>query len=107
MISAAETTTGNELYIQDLTKSNAPIVPIVKGYDSEQGIVDNDGSTLYIYTNRDAPNYRLVKTDASQPTPDHWKDVIPESDHVLKISSAGGTLLPIWKMSKTKYINTT
>src|SRR5699024_3170412 len=45
VISAAETTTGNELYIKDLTR-NTPIVPVVKGYESEQSIVDNDGSTL-------------------------------------------------------------
>ncbi len=89
VISGAETTTGNELYIKDLF-SNGPIVPVVQGYESEQGIVDNDGSTLYIYTNRDAPNYRLVQVDAAHPAPDHWKDVIPETENVMSVSSVGG-----------------
>lgn len=89
VIVAAETTTGNELYLQDLTNPNAPIIPVVTGYNSEQEIVDNNGSTLFIYTNRNAPNYRLVKTDASHPTPDNWKDVIPETKHVLQVSSTG------------------
>lgn len=90
VITAAETTTGNELYIQDLTKENAPVVPIVKGYDSEQDIVGNEGSTLYIYTNLNAPNYRLVKTNASDPAPGNWVNVIPETDEVLQVSFAGG-----------------
>ncbi len=89
VISAAETTTGNELYIKDLTR-NTPIVPVVKGYESEQSIVDNDGSTLYIYTNRNAPNYRLVKVDAKNPGPGHWEDVIPETKNVMSVSSVGG-----------------
>ncbi len=92
VISAAETTTGNELYIQDLTKKNAPIVPIVTGYASEQGIADNDDTTLYIYTNLNAPNYRLVKVSANNPVPANWKDVIPETGNVLQVSTAGGYL---------------
>ncbi len=92
VISAAETTTGNELYIQDLTKKNAPIIPVVKGYDSDQSVADNVGDTLFIYTNLHAPNYRLIKVDASHPSPDNWKDVIPETQNVLQVSSGGGYL---------------
>jgi len=90
VISASETTTGNELYIQDLTKKDAPIVAVVKGYESEQQVVTNNGSTLFISTNLHAPDYKLVKTDAANPGPENWKDVIPESKNVLSVSSAGG-----------------
>lgn len=92
VLSAAETTTGNELYIQDLTKKNAPIIPVVKGYDSEQSVADNVGDTLFIYTNLHAPDYRLVKVNASHPSPDNWKEVIPETRNVLQVSSGGGYL---------------
>lgn len=90
IIGGENTTMNNDLYIQDLTKPNAPIVPVVKDLKSKQMVVDNDGSTLFIYTNRDAPNFRLVKVNASDPTPNHWKDVIPETKNVLKVSSVGG-----------------
>ncbi len=80
----------NQLYVKDLTKKDAPIVPVVEDYKSVQSVVDNDGSTLFIYTNRDAPDYRLVKVDASNPSPDNWKDVIPESKNVLAVSTGGG-----------------
>lgn len=90
VISGAQTTTGNELYIKNLTQKDAPVVPIVTGYESSQYIIDNNGSTLFIYTNLDAPNYRLVKVDASNPNPANWKDVIPETKNVLHVSSGGG-----------------
>ncbi|MEO6837128.1 MAG: prolyl oligopeptidase family serine peptidase [Ginsengibacter sp.] len=80
----------NELYVKDLTKENAPIVPIVEDYKSTQSVVDNDESTLFIFTNRDAPDYRLVKVDASKPSPANWKDVIPETKNVLNVSTGGG-----------------
>lgn len=89
VITAAQTTTNNELYIQDLDKKNAPIIPVVSGYGSEQSVVDNQGSTLYLYTNLHAPNYRLVRVDASDPGPKNWKDLIPETKNVLQVSSAG------------------
>ena len=89
-IDAAETTYGNELYIKDLTKPDAPIRPIVLGYDFNQSIADSKDGWLYIFTNRNAPDFRLVKVNADNPGPDSWKDVIPEEKNVLQISKAGG-----------------
>ncbi len=89
VISAANATYGNELYIQDLTKKNAPIVPIVTGFDHEQDIAFTDKGKLYITTNQDAPNRKLVVTDAATPTKEHWKVLIPESKFPLSISTCG------------------
>src|SRR5690606_34652141 len=90
IISTAVSTTGNELYIQDLTKSNAPIVPIVDNFDFSTDFVDNEGDELYLSTNLNAPNNRLVKVNVKNPTPENWKEVIPENENVLSISTAGG-----------------
>jgi len=90
VISAANATYGNELYLQDLTKSDAPIIPIATGYDFEQGVVYSNNDKLYIATNRNAPNRKLVVVDAAIPTPEHWKDLIPEAKFPLEISTAGG-----------------
>jgi len=90
VISAANATYGNELYLQDLTKSDAPIIPIATGYDFEQGVVYSNNDKLYIATNRNAPNRKLVVVDAAIPTPEHWKDLIPEAKFPLDISTAGG-----------------
>ncbi|HKG69996.1 MAG TPA: prolyl oligopeptidase family serine peptidase [Segetibacter sp.] len=90
VISAANATYGNELYIQDLTKANAPIVPIVTGFENEQDVVDADNGKLYLSTNLNAPNRKLVFTDASTPTSEHWKDLIPETKFPLSVSTCGG-----------------
>ena len=90
IISTAISTTGNELYIQDLTKPNAPIVTIVGNFDFSTDFVDNVGDELYLSTNLNAPNNRLVKVNVKNPAPENWKDVIPENENVLSISTAGG-----------------
>lgn len=89
VISAANATYGNELYLQDLTKKDAPIVPVVTGFDHEQDIVYAENGKLYIVTNQDAPNRKLVVADAAHPTPDRWKVLIPETKFPLTISTCG------------------
>jgi prolyl oligopeptidase len=90
VISAANATYGNELYLQDLTKSSAPIVPVVTGFENEQEVVDADNGRLYITTNLNAPNRKLVVTEASAPTSEHWKELIPETKFPLSVSTSGG-----------------
>lgn len=92
VISAANATYGNELYIQDLTKKDAPIVPIVTGFETEQGVVYSDNGKLYISTNKNAPNTKLVVVDAATPTPENWKDLISETKFPLSVSTCGGKL---------------
>lgn len=89
VITAANATYGNELYIQDLTKQNAPIVPVVTGFENEQYVVYSNKGKLYIFTNLNAPNRKLVITDAGTPTTEHWKDLIPETKFPLAVSTAG------------------
>jgi len=89
VISAANATYGNELYIQDLTKADASIVPVVTGFDTEQQVVYAENGKLYIVTNMHAPNKKLVVTDAATPTSEHWKDFIPETKFPLDVSTCG------------------
>ena len=89
-INASISTTNNQLYIQDLTKPDSPILPVVTDYTSTQDIIDTKGETLYIFTNRNAPKFKLVKVNATNPAPENWRDVIPESTNVLSISGGGG-----------------
>lgn len=91
IITAAEATSGNELYIQDLNSKNAPIVPVVSDFKNNHSVVFSKNGTLYIDTNLNAPNNRLVKVQANNPSPDNWIDVIPETNNVLSVAPAGGT----------------
>ena len=92
VISAAESTYGNELYIQNLTQGGSQIVPIVTGFDNEHFVVDNDDDKLLIHTNLNAPNNRVIEVDAVNPGTENWKDVIPETKDVMSVSTAGNNL---------------
>ncbi len=90
VISAANATYGNELYVQSLTEPNAPIKPIVTGFENEHSVTYSEGNTLYIETNLNAPNHRLVKVDIHNLATNTWKDVIKEDKFPLTVSTGGG-----------------
>ena len=90
VITAANATYGNELYIQDLTIPNAPIVTIVANFDSDNSVIENEGKQLFIETDLNAPNKRIVTVDVNNPKPENWKDFIPETENVLSPSTGGG-----------------
>ncbi|MAX70882.1 MAG: S9 family peptidase [Flavobacteriaceae bacterium] len=83
-------TSGNKLYIKDLTKDNAPFIEILGHTDSDSNIIENVGSKLYIMTNLNASNQKIVTVDASNPSPENWVDFIPETENVLSPSTGGG-----------------
>lgn len=90
VITAAVSTSGNELYIKSLKNSNAPIVNVINHFDKEHQVVHSEGDWIYIYTTLQAPNGRLVKVKASNPSPENWTDVISERKEPLSISTGGG-----------------
>jgi prolyl oligopeptidase len=90
VITASTSTYGNELYIQDLTKPNCPIVTIVDNFDSDNNVIENQGEKLFIETDLNAPNKRIVSLDFNNPKLENWKDVIPETENVLSITTGGG-----------------
>ncbi|MTI29683.1 prolyl oligopeptidase family serine peptidase, partial [Xanthovirga aplysinae] len=92
VINAAQSTSGNELYIQDLAQKNGKIIPIVNNFEKDHYVLDNEGSRLLISTNLDAPNNRIVEVDFNNPGPENWKDVIPETKNVLNASTGGGKI---------------
>lgn len=90
IVSASKSTSGNRLMIKDLTKSNSDFVDVIDTYDSDVYIIENEGSKLYIVTDKDAPNKKIVTVDAGSPQPENWVDFIPETEHVLSPSTGAG-----------------
>ncbi|EDP96733.1 prolyl oligopeptidase family serine peptidase [Kordia algicida OT-1] len=83
-------TSGSKLLMKDLTKPNSKIVTILDHTDTDSYVVESVGSKLYIMTNMDAPNQKIVTVDASNPAPENWVDFIPETENVLSISKGSG-----------------
>jgi len=89
-ISAANSTSGNELYLKDLSNPDSPLVTVINNFDSDTYVIDNLGTKLYLVTNLDAPNKRIVTADAGDPKPQNWQDFIAETEHVLNPSKGAG-----------------
>lgn len=104
LIQGANTTTGNDLFIQDLSKPGSPMVHMITDFGSISSVVANEGNRLFIYTNYKAPKYRLVTVNASNPFPNEWKDFIPETENVLSISTGGGKFFAEYLKDATSYI---
>ncbi len=92
IVRASTSTTGNKLFIKDLTKPDSKFVTILDNTDSDTYILENVDSKLYIVTNRNAPNRKIVTVDAANPTPNNWKDFLPETENVLSASTGGGNI---------------
>lgn len=89
-ISARNSTSGGKLFMKDLSKPNAPLVTVLDHEESDTYVMDNVGTKLLIVTNLNAPNKRIVTVDASNPKPENWRDLIPETENVLNPSTGGG-----------------
>ncbi|MCK0146799.1 prolyl oligopeptidase family serine peptidase [Arenibacter sp. F26102] len=90
IISAAISTSGNKLFIKDLNQAGSDLITILDTPDTDSHVIHNVGSKLFILTNRNAPNKKVVSVDVQNPTPDHWTDLIPETQNVLSVGTAGG-----------------
>ena len=88
-VSLANATSGNKLMMKDLTKANAPFVVVADKEGTDTQFITNKGSRLYFLTNIEAPNMRLVSAEAAKPSQAEWRDVIPETQNVLSVSTVG------------------
>ena len=75
-ISASNTTSGNKLFMLDLKNPKANIKPIVAHEDSDTYVLETEEDKLFLVTNLNAPNKKLVTAYANRPTPNYWTDVI-------------------------------
>jgi prolyl oligopeptidase len=90
VITASVSTSGNKLFIKDLTQPNSKLITVLDNVKSDSYILYNRGSKLYLQTNLNAPNQKIVTVDAANPTPKNWKDFIPETENVLSVSTGIG-----------------
>lgn len=90
IISAATSTSGNELYFKNLSNANNKLITVVDNFESDSYVIDSDGDKLFISTNLNAPNKKIITVNANNPTPSNWIDFIPETENVLSITTGSG-----------------
>jgi prolyl oligopeptidase len=100
LISLAEGSSNNSrLYYADLGDPKAPDVraavkPVVEEDGAEHSPFGNVGPVLYLRTDRNAPNRKVITIDLSSPAPENWKTVVPEGpDSLETVALIGGRIV--------------
>ncbi len=104
IVSASNTTSGNDLYIKDLTVPDAPFVTMIGNMDKNHEVIDNEGSKLFIYTELDAPNGRIVTVDVAHPSPANWQTLIAETEQAMTAATGGGKIFAHYLKDATSLV---
>ena len=89
-----------DIVVKDLRAKNAPLVPLVYGYESRfQPIIVGD--TFFIDTDQNAPNHKVLKAVFGV-KPEQWKTVIPEGKDVLEGVSIVGDKFFVLRLKDVK-----
>jgi len=84
---------GNNLYVRDLRKKDAVFIQMTNNMDYQYAPLYAEGDCLYLYTNFDAPNGRIVTADIHNPGVNDWQVLVPEQQNVLSGVSVIGRQL--------------
>ncbi len=90
LIYVSEGTDGTELYSKDLSTNQKDFTQLVKGFDDNYSVLNNDGDKLLVQTDAGAPNQRVIAMDPKNPAKENWKDIIPEQKDLLQSAGTGG-----------------
>jgi len=82
------TSNKNELFVKDLGNPiapnlAAPVRPLYPGHTAAYEPLGVVNGTLYLLTDRDAPNKKIVAVLIDRPDPRNWKTIIPQSKSVI------------------------
>jgi prolyl oligopeptidase len=82
-----QTTDGNCIYYRAVDGAGE-FVKLIDKADAFYSFIDNIGTTFYFLTNLDAPRWRLIAIDLTQPARENWKTVVRESpDEIMSVST--------------------
>ncbi|MBA2306332.1 MAG: S9 family peptidase [Acidobacteria bacterium] len=85
----------NRLYCVDLRDPEKPhlggaVRPIVEADDAEFAPIGSQGSTVFLRTDRLAPNRKIIAVDLDDVDPASWRTIVPESPHAIENATLAG-----------------
>jgi prolyl oligopeptidase len=83
----------NGLYYRSLDAPRRPLVPLFLDHKAEYYPIAQIGNHIWMLTNRDAPNRRVVTLDLRHPAARNWKTVIGEQAETMDVASVVGDRL--------------
>ena len=103
-----ESTSGNALWIKDLSKKRSEFIKLAEGFENDYGVIGNIDEKLLIQTNEGAPKGMVYMVNTADLSAGRVT-IIPEKEEVLESAAIlGGQLITTYmKDASTKaYINT-
>jgi prolyl oligopeptidase len=92
IIYESQSTSGNTVWVKDNLNPGKGFVKIIDGFDNENHVIDHLDGQLMVFTNHDAPMYRVVLINPANST--SWKEIIAETENVLvNINLIGGKII--------------
>ena len=83
-LSVVESTSGNALYVKDLTKKNNDFEAITESYDYDFEVIGNIGNKLVVKTNYKAANWKIILISTTKPQKGYWEDLIAQGKDVIR-----------------------
>jgi prolyl oligopeptidase len=89
----------NRLYYADLGDPSAPdirapIKPIIETDEAEFAPIGNSGPVLFLRSDKDAPNRKVIAVDVRNPSSSAWKTIVAEQPHALEsVAVIGGRVV--------------
>ncbi|MGJ5633212.1 prolyl oligopeptidase family serine peptidase [Nostoc sp. CALU 1950] len=74
----------NLVFFKDLTNPNAEVVELINQFEADYSFIDNDDSVFYFRTDLNAPRGRVIAIDTKNPSPENWREIIPQSAETLE-----------------------
>ena len=85
----------NRLYVKDLGDPRKPnvdarVTPVVETDDAEYAPIGNHGATVFLRTDLDAPNRRIIAIDLGHRDRAAWKTIVPERPQAIESAITAG-----------------
>ena len=74
----------NLVFYQDLSQPESEVVELISEFEASYGVIENDGDTLWIKTDLDAPRGRVIAIDLNNSDKPNWQEIIPETAETLR-----------------------
>jgi len=87
------------LFVGDLSRPGASLVPLVERMDASYEFVDAVGDAFLVLTDQGAPRKRLVSITLGKPDPKDFRPLIPEGkgrDVLERVTRVGDRLVAVW-----------
>jgi prolyl oligopeptidase len=86
---------GNAIFVQDLSKPGSKFTPLIPDItDDTYAVLESVRGELLVFTDKDAPNGRVVRINPEQPAPSNWRTILAEkNDTIDSVSVAGGKVI--------------